>query len=100
MSESMQFWLAFAAGLAVSVAGIVFGIRAEARNRHQSSVTIVIALGGVVMIAVAKLWRDPNMPALQAMAIMLLLLSISFFIIWLVMLRQPIHNGEEKDVPS
>ncbi len=97
----MQFWLAFAAGLAVSVTGIVAGIRAEARNRHQSSVTIVIALGGVMMIAAAKLWRDPEMPALQAMAIMLLLLSGSFFIIWLVMLRQPIfRSGEEKDAPG
>ena len=90
MSTTVQFWLAFTAGLAVSVIGIVLGIRAEARYQHKSSVTYVFALGGVIMIAAAKLWLDPTMPMFQATAVMLLLLVTCFFVIRLVVLRQPV----------
>lgn len=105
MSETVQFWLAFTAGLAVSVTGIVLGIRAEAQNQRRGSVTIVIALGGVMMIAAAKLWRDPEMPVLQATALMLFLLGASFFTIWLALLRLPtiyveIKEKEGADVPE
>lgn len=95
MSESVQFWLTFTVGLVVSVAGIIIGIRAEARNQRRSSVGVIIALGGVMMIAAAKLWRDPEMPALRVTALTLLLLGVCFFMIWLTILRQPIHK--EKD---
>lgn len=99
MSEIVQFWLAFAAGLAVSVVGIVLGIRAETQNQPKFSVSIIIALGGVMMIATAKLWRNPDMPMVQATALILLLLCLSFFVIWLVMLRQPIQQqgGDKED---
>lgn len=89
MSGSTHFWLAFAAGLAVSVAGIALGIRAEARNQHRAAVTCFIALGGVMMIAAAALLRDPDMPWFQATALMNLMLGLSFFAIWRVLLHLP-----------
>lgn len=100
MSETLHFWLVFALGLALAVAGIIAGIWAEEQARKRPVVPAVIALGGVVMITAAVVWRDQAMSLFQSTSVLLLLLGTSFFMIWLVLLRRPLHDYSEgsKDV--
>lgn len=94
MSESIQFWAGFIVGLAVSVLGITIGISQEAKKSTGRYVFCIIALGGVLMIGSTKLWRNPAMPFFQAIAILSLLLVVSFAIIGLVIFRYPEDEGE------